>query len=42
MSPGRPDVAIVRRHLAAVDIALQTLRRHQGRSLEELTRSLSE
>ena len=36
MSPGRPDAAVVRRHLLALDEALQVLRGHQGRSLEEL------
>jgi uncharacterized protein YutE (UPF0331/DUF86 family) len=36
MTPGRPDPAVVRRHLLAIDDALQTLRRHQGRSLAQL------
>jgi uncharacterized protein YutE (UPF0331/DUF86 family) len=36
MSPGRLDAAVVRRHLLALDEALQVLRGHQGRSLEEL------
>ncbi len=36
MSPGRIDAAVVRRHLLALDEALQVLRSHQGRSLEEL------
>lgn len=36
MTPGRLDVAAVRRHLMALDEALQILRSHQGRSVEEL------
>jgi uncharacterized protein YutE (UPF0331/DUF86 family) len=36
MSPGRLDPAVIRRHLLALDEALQVLRGHQGRSLEEL------
>ena len=32
MSPGRPDEAVIRRHLVALDEALQTLRKHQGRA----------
>jgi uncharacterized protein YutE (UPF0331/DUF86 family) len=36
MTPGRLDAAVVRRHLLALDQALQVLRRHQGRGLEEL------
>lgn len=36
MSPGRCDPAVVRRHLLALDTALQTLRGHQGRPLEAL------
>jgi len=31
MSPGRPDPETIRRHLAALDSALQQLRRHAGR-----------
>jgi uncharacterized protein YutE (UPF0331/DUF86 family) len=37
MSPGRLDAAVVRRHLLALDQAVQVLRSHQGRSLENLT-----
>ncbi len=37
MNPGRLDAAVVRRHLLALDEALQILRGHQGRSLDELT-----
>jgi uncharacterized protein YutE (UPF0331/DUF86 family) len=37
MTPGRPDAAVVQRHLLALDQALQVLRGHQGRSAEELT-----
>jgi len=37
MTPGRPDLTVVRRHLLAIDDALQTLRRYQGSSLVELT-----
>lgn len=36
MSPGELDAAIVRRHLLALDQALQTLRKHQGRSVDAL------
>jgi uncharacterized protein YutE (UPF0331/DUF86 family) len=36
MSPGQPDSAIVRRHLLALDAALQRLRRHAGRPLAAL------
>ncbi len=36
MTQGRLDTAVVRRHLLALDEALQVLRSHQGRSMEEL------
>jgi uncharacterized protein YutE (UPF0331/DUF86 family) len=36
MSPGELDASIVRRHLLALDQALQTLRRHQGRPVDAL------
>ena len=36
MSPGRPDAALVRRHLMALDEVLQVLRRHQRVTVEEL------
>jgi uncharacterized protein YutE (UPF0331/DUF86 family) len=36
MSPGELDAAVVRRHLLAIDEALQTLRRHQGKPLDAL------
>jgi uncharacterized protein YutE (UPF0331/DUF86 family) len=36
MSPGRPDPAVVRRHLLALDEALQTLRQYQGVPIAEL------
>src|SRR5262249_54956827 len=36
MSPSQPDVAVVRRHLLALDEALRHLRRHVGRPLAEL------
>jgi uncharacterized protein YutE (UPF0331/DUF86 family) len=36
MTPGRIDTAVVRRHLLALDEALQILRSHQGRSVDEL------
>lgn len=36
MTPGRLEVAVVQRHLLALDEAVQVLRSHQGRSLEEL------
>lgn len=34
MSPGRLDAALVRRHLFALDAALQGLRRHTGRPVD--------
>ncbi len=36
MSPGLIDPAVVRRHLLAIDEAVQTLRRHQGKPVELL------
>jgi len=36
MTPGRPDPAVVRRHLLAIDDALQALGRHRGRPLADL------
>jgi uncharacterized protein YutE (UPF0331/DUF86 family) len=36
MSPGRPDPETIRRHLAALDLALQQLRRLGRRPLEDL------
>jgi len=36
MSPGQLDAVVVRRHLLAIDEALQTLRRHQGKPLDAL------
>lgn len=36
MSPGSVDQALVRRHLAALDMAVQQLRRHVGVSAEAL------
>jgi uncharacterized protein YutE (UPF0331/DUF86 family) len=36
MSPGKTDAVVVRRHLLALDQALQTLREHQGRTLDAL------
>jgi uncharacterized protein YutE (UPF0331/DUF86 family) len=36
MSPGELDASIVRRHLLALDQALQTLREHQGRPVADL------
>ena len=40
MSPGRPDPETIRRHLAALDSALQQLRRHARRPLEDLRSNL--
>ncbi len=37
MTPGQPDAAIVRRHLLALDEAVQRLRRHTGRPLSALS-----
>lgn len=36
MSPGQADAAVVRRHLLAIDAAVQRLRRHAGRPLAAL------
>ncbi|MGH7313482.1 MAG: type VII toxin-antitoxin system HepT family RNase toxin [Candidatus Rokuibacteriota bacterium] len=36
MSPGQADTAVVRRHLLALDGAVQRLRRHAGRPLSAL------
>ena len=36
MSPGQPDSAMVRRHLLALDEAVQRLRRHAGRPIASL------
>jgi uncharacterized protein YutE (UPF0331/DUF86 family) len=36
MSPGELDASVVRRHLLALDQALQTLRKHQGRPVGTL------
>lgn len=36
MTPGRPDAATVHRHLAALDTALQQLRRHVGAPVDSL------
>jgi uncharacterized protein YutE (UPF0331/DUF86 family) len=36
MSPGTPDAAVVRRHLLALDEAVQHLRRHAGRPVSAL------
>ena len=36
MSPGQLDLALVRRHLAALDRAVQQLRRHAGRPPDAL------
>ncbi len=42
MSPGELDAALVRRHLLALDEALQILRRHRGRSVERLAEDRNE
>ncbi len=42
MSPGKIDPAVVRRHLLAIDEAVQTLRRHQGKTAELLARDREE
>jgi uncharacterized protein YutE (UPF0331/DUF86 family) len=36
MSPGQPDTTVVRRHLLALDDAVQHLRRHAGRPFSVL------
>ncbi len=36
MSPGQADPTLIRRHLAALDAAVQQLRRHAGRPAEAL------
>lgn len=42
MSPGRPDAALVRRHLLALDAALSNLATHAGRPAEALRNSVDE
>jgi uncharacterized protein YutE (UPF0331/DUF86 family) len=42
MSPGAVDAALVRRHLLALDAALQALRGHAGQPLERLRDDLDE
>lgn len=42
MTPGQPDVALIRRHLLAMDRTLQVLERHRGRSIEELSSNREE
>ena len=42
MSPGRPDAALVRRHLLALQGAINNLRRHAGRPLAALTQDVDE
>lgn len=42
MSPGKVDVAIVRRHLLALDAAVRHLRRHLGRPLALLQTDVDE
>lgn len=42
MSPGEFDPGVVRRHLYGLDQALQVLRRHQGRPVEELAAKVEE
>jgi len=42
VSPGAADSALVRRHLMALEAALGTLRRHVGRSAEELRQDTEE
>jgi len=42
MSPGELDAAVVRRHLLAIDEALQTLRRHQERPFDVLASAREE
>ena len=36
MTPGQPEIAVVRRHLLALDEAVRQLRRHAGRPLTAL------
>jgi uncharacterized protein YutE (UPF0331/DUF86 family) len=42
MSPGRLDAAMMRRHLLALDAALQNLRRHVGKPLDALSLNTDE
>ena len=42
MTAGEFDEAVVRRHLFAIDGALQVLRRHQGRSVDSLAADAEE
>lgn len=42
MSPGQLDRSVIERHLAALDVALQHLRRHSGRSASLLVSDADE
>ena len=42
MTPGSLDAAVIRRHLLAIDEALQILRRHQGRPVGALSENAEE
>jgi hypothetical protein len=42
MTPGQPDPAVLRRHLLALDEAVQHLRRHAGRPLALLQNDADE
>lgn len=42
MSPGQPDTTVVRRHLLALDEAVQHLRRHAGRPFSVLVTDADE
>jgi uncharacterized protein YutE (UPF0331/DUF86 family) len=42
VSPGRIDATVLRRHLFALDSALQALRKHTGRSVEEIRSNTDE
>jgi len=42
MSPGAVDAALVRRHLLALDAAVQTLRRHASQPIERLRDNVDE
>lgn len=42
MTPGQPDIALVRRHLLAMDQSLQVLERHRGQTIEALSSNREE
>lgn len=42
MTPGQPDITLIRRHLLAMDQSLVVLERHRGQSIEALSSNREE